>query len=135
MFHRFASLSIICHNLLNFTGTQKFPFFSSCHVFHDARCMFFFMHVLAAFIYPENSHTGMERPPSSMAWLQADNITLLRELCAHCTYVAACQHNLDVYKSWAFCASFPSIASPACTCNQAPGVHQSIANAKVGNTR
>ena len=56
------------------------------------------------------SHTGFEQPPSSMAWLQPDNVTLLQELCAHCAHVAACHHDMDVYKSWAFCASFHLLA-------------------------
>ena len=80
------------------------------------------------------SHTGFEQPPSSMAWLQHDNITLLQELCAHCAHVSACQHGLDIYKSWAFCASFPSVASLACTCTHPPGQHQSIANVKVSGS-
>ena len=80
------------------------------------------------------SHTGFEQPPSSMAWLQHDNITLLQELCAHCAHVAACQHGLDIYKSWAFCASFPSVAALACTCTHPPGQHQSIANVKVSGS-
>ncbi|CAE7712408.1 unnamed protein product, partial [Symbiodinium pilosum] len=61
---------------------------------------------------------GLEQPPSSMAWLEEDNVTLLRELCAHCSHVAACEHGMDYYKSWAFCASFASIRTrhaPAAT--------------------
>ena len=42
---------------------------------------------------------GLEQPPSSMAWLEDDNITLLRELCAHCAHVAACEHGMDYYTS------------------------------------
>ncbi|CAE7250633.1 unnamed protein product, partial [Symbiodinium pilosum] len=37
---------------------------------------------------------GLEQPPSSMAWLEEDNVTLLRELCAHCSHVAACEHGV-----------------------------------------
>ncbi|CAE7296631.1 unnamed protein product, partial [Symbiodinium pilosum] len=58
---------------------------------------------------------GLEQPASSMAWLEEDNVTLLRELCAHCSHVAACEHGMDYYKSWAFCASFASIRTLACT--------------------
>ena len=76
---------------------------------------------------------GLEQPPSSMAWLEEDNITLLRELCAHCAHVAACEHGVDFYKSWAFCASFASIRALACTCCHAPGTHKSIAGLKQGN--
>ena len=78
------------------------------------------------------SHTGMEQPPSSMAWHQHDNVTFLREISAHCAHVAACQHGMDFYKSWAMCASFPSIAQLACTCTHAPGVHKTIAGLKQG---
>ena len=76
---------------------------------------------------------GLEQPPSSMAWLEEDNITLLRELCAHCAHVAACEHGMDYYKSWAFCASFASIRTLASTCCHAPGAHKSIAGLKQGN--
>ena len=81
-----------------------------------------------------SAHTGMEQPPSSMAWLQPDNVTLLQEHCAHCAHVAACHHGLDLYKSWALCASFPSIASLACACTHPPGMHKPIANVRVNNT-
>ena len=76
---------------------------------------------------------GLEQPPSSMAWLEEDNITLLRELCAHCAHVAACERGMDYYKSWAFCASFASIRTLASTCCHAPGAHRSIAGLKQGN--
>ena len=78
-------------------------------------------------------HTGMEQPPSSMAWNQHDNVTYLREVAARCAHVAACAHGMDFYKSWAMCASFPSIASLACTCTHAPGVHKTIAGLKRDN--
>ena len=81
-----------------------------------------------------STHTGMEQPPSSMAWLQPDNVTLLQERCAHCAHVAACHHGLNLYKSWALCASFPSIASLACTCTHPPRMHKPIANVRVNNT-
>ena len=74
---------------------------------------------------------GIEQPPSSMAWLEEDNITLLRELCARCAHVAACEHGMDYYKSWAFCASLASIRTLASTCCHAPGARKSIA--KQGN--
>ena len=74
---------------------------------------------------------GMEEPPSALSWLQDDNIALLREWCAHCARVAACNHGMDYYKSWAMCATFQSIASLACTCGHAPGTHQSIAGVQV----
>ena len=67
---------------------------------------------------------GLEQPPSSMAWLEEDNITLLRELCAHCAHVAACKH----------CASFASIRTLASTCCHAPGARKSIAGLKQGST-
>ena len=79
------------------------------------------------------SHTGLEQPPSSMPWLQPDNVTLLQEQCAHCAHVAACHHGLDLCKSWALCASFPSISSLACTCTHPPGMHRPIANVKVND--
>ena len=72
----------------------------------------------------------MEQPPSSMAWHQSDNITLLREISAHCAHVAACQHGMDVYKSWAFCASFSAISALACTCTHTPGVRKTLAGLK-----
>ena len=67
------------------------------------------------------SQAGMEQPPSAMSWLQSDNIQFLREIAAHCAYVPACKFGLDYYKSWAFCASFASIALgaeglPRCDC-------------------
>ena len=74
---------------------------------------------------------GMEQPPPALSWLQADNIALLREWCAHCAHIAACNHGMDYYKSWATCATFQSIASLACTCQHAPGTHRSIAGVQV----
>ena len=68
-----------------------------------------------------------------MAWLQPDNVTLLQEQCAHCAHVAACHHGLDLYKSWALCASFPSISSLACTCTHPPGMHRPVADVRVNN--
>ena len=68
-----------------------------------------------------------------MAWLQPDNVTLLQELCAHCAHVAACCHGIDLYKSWALCASFPSISLLACTCTHSPGMHRPIANVRINN--
>ena len=79
------------------------------------------------------SQTGMEQPPSSLAWRQEDNTTLLCEVAAHCAHVATCAHGMDFYKSWALCASFPSIAQLACTCTHAPGIHKTIAGLKQGN--
>ena len=76
---------------------------------------------------------GMEQPPSAMSWLQPDNVAMLREWSAHCSYVAACTHGLDIYKSWAMCATFESIAQLASTCQHPPGSHRCIAGAKVGN--
>ena len=76
---------------------------------------------------------GREQPPSSMAWLETDNITLLRGLGAHCVHVAACQHSMNVFKSWAMCASFPGMAHVACTCTHPPGTHVNIAGVKVDN--
>ena len=73
----------------------------------------------------------MEQPPSAMSWLQLDNIALLRECCAHCAYVAACSHGMNLYKNWAVCASFESIASLASVCKHPPGTHQSIAGKQV----
>ena len=35
---------------------------------------------------------------------------------------------MDLYKSWALCASFPSISSLACTCTRPPGMHRPINN-------
>ena len=58
-----------------------------------------------------SGEAGFEQPPSSMAWLEPDNITLLGELCARVAQIAACNHQMDYYKSWAFCASFASIAT------------------------
>ena len=40
---------------------------------------------------------------------------------------------MDIYKSWAFCASFPSIAALACTCAHPPGSHRPIANVRVND--
>ena len=77
--------------------------------------------------------SGLEQPPSSMAWLEEDNVTLLRELCARCSHVAACEHGVNYYKSWAFCASFASIRALACTCRHPPGTRKSIAGLKQGN--
>ena len=68
-----------------------------------------------------------------MAWPQPDNVTLLQEQCAHCAHVAACHHGLDLCKSWALCASFPSISSLACACTRPPGMHRPIANVRVNN--
>ena len=76
---------------------------------------------------------GMEQPPSAMSWLQCDNINMLREWAAHCSHVAACMHGMDVYKSWAMCASFESIAQLASTCAHLPGSHSTIAGKKVGD--
>ena len=74
---------------------------------------------------------GMEQPPSALSWLQQDNIAMLREWSAHCAYVAACNHGMPVYKSWAFYASLQSIARLAIPCNHAPGRDQSIAGVQV----
>ena len=63
---------------------------------------------------------GLEQPPSAMSWLQPDNIAMLREWSAHCSYVAACTHGLDIYKNWAMCATFESIAQLASTCQHPP---------------
>ena len=63
---------------------------------------------------------GLEQPPSAMSWLQPDNVAMLREWSAHCSYVAACAHGLDIYKSWAMCATFESIAQLASTCQRPP---------------
>ena len=41
--------------------------------------------------------TGFEQPPSAMSWLQEDNIALLREWAARCSWVPACQH---VHLAW-----------------------------------
>ena len=62
-------------------------------------------------VFSAAGQAGMEQPPSAMSWLQADNIALLREWCAHIAYVSVCSHGLDFYKALAFCASFESIAS------------------------
>ena len=67
-----------------------------------------------------------------MAWLEPDKVTLLRELCAHVAHIAACNHSMDYYKSWAFCASFASIASLASACNHPAGSRKSIAGLKQG---
>ena len=40
---------------------------------------------------------GLEQPPSAMSWLQPDNVAMLREWSAHCSYVAACARGLDIY--------------------------------------
>ena len=76
---------------------------------------------------------GLEQPPSAMSWLQPDNVAMLREWSAHCSYVAACTHGLDIYKSWAMCATFESVAQLASTCQHPPGSHQCVAGAKVGD--
>ena len=64
---------------------------------------------------------GMEQPPSAMSGLQDDYATMLREWAARCSHVAASSHGMDVYKSWAVCASFESIAQLASTCAHPPG--------------
>ena len=69
---------------------------------------------------------GMEQP--AMSWLQADNVTLLREWAAHCSHVAAC----SISMSWAMCASFESIAQLASACNHQTGSRSAIAGKKVG---
>ena len=73
---------------------------------------------------------GLEQPPSSMAWLEPENIQLLREWAAHCAHVPACQHGMDFYKSWALCATFPGIATLGGTCSHPPGSHRLIAGVK-----
>ena len=73
---------------------------------------------------------GFEQPPSAMSWYQSDNGDLLREMAAHCTWVASCAHGWDLYKSWAFCASFQEISNIARTCNHPMGSHKSIAGAQ-----
>ena len=69
-----------------------------------------------------------EQPPSSMAWLQPDNIHLCQEIAATCAYVSACMHGLDVCKSWAFCGSSPRTAKLAATCNHNAGSHANLSN-------
>ena len=76
---------------------------------------------------------GMEQPPSAMSWLQGDNIDMLREWAAHCSYVAACSHGMNYYKSWALCASFESIAQLASVCTHPAGSHSTIAGARHGD--
>ena len=63
---------------------------------------------------------GFEQPPSAMSWHQHDNIDILREMAAHCAHVASCAHGWDLFKSWAFCASFQEISSIACVCKHPP---------------
>ena len=62
---------------------------------------------------------GLEQPPSSMAWLEPENIQLLREWAA-----------MDFYKSWALCATFPGIATLGGICSHPPGSHRIIAGVK-----
>ena len=69
-----------------------------------------------------------------MPWRQHDNVDLLRDMAAHCSYVASCAHGWDLFKSWAFCASFEEIISIACTCQHPVGTHKSIAGAKSNGT-
>ena len=69
-----------------------------------------------------------------MPWRQHDNVDLLRDMAAHCSYVASCTHGWDLFKSWAFCASFEEIISIACTCQHPVGTHKSIAGAKSNGT-
>ena len=76
---------------------------------------------------------GTEQPPSALSWLQDDNIALLREWSARCSHVAACHRGMDYDKSWAFCASFQSVARLSCACRRKPGAHQSIAGVQVGD--
>ena len=40
-------------------------------------------------IKESRGQTGLEQPPLSMAWLQPDNVTLLRELAVHCAHLAS----------------------------------------------
>ena len=71
---------------------------------------------------------GLEQPPSSMAWLEPENIQLLRKWAAHCAHVPACQHGMDFYKSWGLCATFPGIATLGGTCSRPPGSLAGVKN-------
>ena len=46
--------------------------------------------------------TGLEPHPSSMAWLQPDNATLVRELAAHCAHIARISRGLSAqaFQAW-----------------------------------
>ena len=81
--------------------------------------------------FDSSAQRGFEQPPSAMSWLQPDNIQLLRDMAAHCAYVPACAHGMNYYKSWACCATFPSIARLGGTCQHPPGSHHVVAGAKI----
>ena len=78
-------------------------------------------------IKESGGQTGLEQPPlvNGVASARQRHSTP-RPRGALCTY--------SMYKSWAFCASFPSVASLACTCSRPPGSHKTIAGLKQGRT-
>ena len=67
-----------------------------------------------------------EQSPSSMAWLEPENFSMLQEVHGHITWVAACAYGVNLPKSWAFSCNHQSIRHLANVCNCMEG-HPSFA--------
>ncbi|CAE7518462.1 unnamed protein product [Symbiodinium natans] len=78
--------------------------------------------------FAKGSAGGFEQPPNAMSWLQPDNVHLLKEIGATCAHVAACAHDLDVHKSWAFCGTNKELANLQSTCQHGEGAHTRLQN-------
>ena len=72
----------------------------------------------------------LEQPPSSMAWLEPENLAMLQQCHAHMAWVAACHHHLDIAKSWSSASNCPKIQQLAAQCGHAKP-HPSFAGVKV----
>ena len=73
--------------------------------------------------FAKGAEGGFEQPPNAMSWLQSDNVHLLKEIGATCAHVAACAHDLDMHKSWAFCGTRKELATLSSTCPHGEGAH------------
>ena len=79
--------------------------------------------VLLALVASQGGLIILENPVSSILWLNRQVMSWVRAHSPFGAAVAACQHGLDVYKSWLFWCNPPIIAALASVCPHVADYH------------
>ncbi|CAE7232659.1 unnamed protein product, partial [Symbiodinium sp. CCMP2456] len=68
----------------------------------------------------------LENPSTSLLWHHPSCTSWIRHHCLSAVEVAACNHGLDVFKSWTFVSNLSDLSGLASSCQHPKGVHSPI---------
>ena len=77
-------------------------------------------------VFQSGGHCHLEQPANAMSWLESEVRQFLTSISATCVLIPACAYGLDIYKTWMFACSWPSLGHLGGSCSHPPNSHQRI---------